>query len=89
MFDGCTDLTTAPELPATTLAYFSYSYMFNGCKKLNYVKCLALDISATSCVFEWLNDVAPSGTFVKASAMKDWTSGNSGIPLNWSVGNAD
>ena len=34
MFDGCTNLTTAPELPATTLAQSCYFYMFNGCIKL-------------------------------------------------------
>ena len=34
MFQGCTSLTTAPELPATTLADCCYSYMFRGCTKL-------------------------------------------------------
>ena len=34
MFNGCTSLTTAPELPATTLANYCYSSMFNGCTSL-------------------------------------------------------
>ena len=34
MFNGCTSLTTAPELPATTLATHCYSDMFNGCTSL-------------------------------------------------------
>ena len=34
MFDGCTNLTTAPELPATTLPEYCYSGMFNGCTSL-------------------------------------------------------
>ena len=34
MFRGCTSLTTAPELPATTLADWCYAYMFSGCKSL-------------------------------------------------------
>ena len=34
MFSGCTGLTTAPELPATTLAQSCYSYMFSGCTSL-------------------------------------------------------
>ena len=34
MFEYCTGLTTAPELPATTLAYSCYSYMFNSCTGL-------------------------------------------------------
>ena len=34
MFDGCTSLTTAPELPATTLPFACYSSMFKGCSNL-------------------------------------------------------
>ena len=34
MFRGCTSLTTAPSLPATTLANYCYSYMFYECTKL-------------------------------------------------------
>ena len=34
MFYGCTNLTAAPALPATTLAESCYSYMFNGCISL-------------------------------------------------------
>ena len=38
MFNGCTSLTTAPELPATTLDTNCYSYMFNGCTSLKRIK---------------------------------------------------
>ena len=34
MFQGCTSLTTAPELPATSFAYYCYSQMFEGCTSL-------------------------------------------------------
>jgi len=34
MFEGCTSLTTAPELPATTLAKNCCSSMFSGCASL-------------------------------------------------------
>ena len=34
MFYGCSSLTSAPELPATTLANYCYSYMFYGCTSL-------------------------------------------------------
>ena len=34
MFNGCTGLTSAPELPATTLADYCYASMFNGCTGL-------------------------------------------------------
>ena len=34
MFEGCTNLITAPALPATTLANYCYSGMFSGCTSL-------------------------------------------------------
>ena len=34
MFSGCTSLTSAPELPATTLKDYCYYYMFYGCSRL-------------------------------------------------------
>jgi hypothetical protein len=34
MFFGCTSLTTAPELPATTLTNYCYRGMFCGCTSL-------------------------------------------------------
>lgn len=38
MFIGCTSLTIAPELPATTLADSCYSGMFSGCSALKRIK---------------------------------------------------
>ena len=34
MFSGCTSLTTAPSLPATTLKDYCYYYMFQNCTSL-------------------------------------------------------
>lgn len=85
MFEGCTSLTTAPELPATTLTNQCYSNMFQNCTSLNYIKCLATDISATNCTNKWVSNVAASGTFIKATSMNDWTTGDSGIPTGWTV----
>ena len=34
LFDGCSSLTTAPELPATTLGKYCYSSMFRYCSSL-------------------------------------------------------
>ena len=87
MFEGCTKLTTAPVLPATTLAPFCCQYMFNSCTKLNYIKCLATDISAYICTYKWVDGVAATGTFVKASSMTSWTTGINGIPNGWTVQN--
>lgn len=85
MFSGCTSLTTAPELPATTLAGSCYGYMFYGCTKLNHIKCLATDISASQCLNNWVENVASTGTFVKATGMTSWSTGTSGIPSGWTV----
>lgn len=88
MFQGCTSLTTAPELPATTLADDCYQYMFQGCTSLNNIKCLATDISAASCTYNWVNRVASAGTFVKNPNMSNWTTGSNGIPSGWTVQDA-
>ena len=88
MFNGCTSLVSAPELPATTLAKNCYYSMFHGCSSLNYIKCLATDISATYSTTNWVNNVANSGTFVKASSMENWTRDANGIPTGWTVQNA-
>ncbi len=89
MFYGCTSLTTAPELPATTLATRCYANMFRGCSSLNYIKCLATDISDYLCTETWVSSVAPTGTFVKDANMSSWTTGESGIPSNWTVQDAE
>ena len=85
MLRNCSSLVTTPELPATTLAERCYFYMFNGCTKLNYIKCLATDISASDCLYGWVTNVASTGTFVKATGMTSWSTGKSGIPSGWTV----
>lgn len=87
MFSGCTALTKAPDLPAQKLVETCFSRMFQGCSNLNYVKCLATDISGSSCTVSWLSGVASIGTFVKAAKMNDWPAGASGIPEGWTVKN--
>ena len=86
MFDGCTSLTTAPELPATTLTIYCYAYMFNECTSLSYIKCLATDISASSCLSYWVQNVAATGTFVKEYKLKSIPiNSESGIPEGWVI----
>ena len=85
MFEGCSSLTNAPELPATTLNFMCYSNMFRNCTKINYIKCLATDISAPSCTSNWVSGVASTGTFVKNPNMASWTEGTNGIPTGWTV----
>lgn len=84
MFQNCTLLTKAPILPATLLTNSCYNEMFNGCSVLSWVKCLATDHSAYNCTYNWLSNVAATGTFIKASGIT-WSTGNSAIPNGWTV----
>lgn len=87
MFRGCTSLTTAPVLSAATLAEGCYYGMFSGCTSLNNITCLAINISASQCVTNWVNGVAATGTFIKDANNTSWTTGDNGIPNNWTVQN--
>ena len=49
MFQGCTSLTTAPDLPATTLALYCYFSMFQGCTSLTKAPDLPATTLATYC----------------------------------------
>ena len=49
MFNECTSLTTAPELPATTLASYCYEYMFDGCTSLTTAPALPATTLAIDC----------------------------------------
>ena len=49
MFDGCTGLTSAPELPATALASYCYQYMFAGCTGLTSAPELPATTLASNC----------------------------------------
>ena len=84
MFNSCTSLTIAPELPANVLVQNCYYCMFQGCTSLNYIKCLATNQSMMY-TYNWVQNVAATGTFVKASSMSSWTTGNDGIPSGWTV----
>ena len=87
MFSDCKSLTTAPELPAKTLMSYCYERMFMNCTKLNYIKMLATNISATGCLSNWVNGVSSTGTFVKNKRMTSLPTGVSGIPSGWTVNN--
>jgi hypothetical protein len=49
MFDGCSSLTTAPALPATTLATGCYRGMFYNCTSLTTAPALPATTLATAC----------------------------------------
>ena len=49
MFQGCTSLTKAPALPATTLADYCYASMFSGCTSLAQAPALPATTLANGC----------------------------------------
>ena len=49
LFQGCTSLTTAPELPATTLAEDCYGYMFRNCTSLTAAPALPATTLTENC----------------------------------------
>ena len=93
LFYGCTSLTAAPELPATTLATRCYSNMFSGCTSLAYIAVKFSSFIGTSYGFlNWVNGVAASGTFRCPTALgTDATisRGTSACPDGWTVVNTD
>ena len=84
MFEECA-LEKAPELNFTTISVSGCGYMFTGCTNLNYVKCLATNITAAGATTSWLGAVSDTGTFVKSSSMGSWTRDINGIPTGWTV----
>ena len=85
LFNECTPLTSAPELPAATLTPWCYAQMFYACSKLNYIKAMFINIPSGVYPFDnWLKNTSPTGTFVKNSAAT-WTNEQVGIPTGWTV----
>jgi hypothetical protein len=85
MFYGCTSLTTAPALPATTLSNYCYQSMFRKCSRLNYIKAMFTTTPSSSYTSSWVDGVSATGTFVKNSAAQ-WTgTGVNSVPTGWTV----
>lgn len=100
MFDGCTALTLAPEIKATTLAdgngdihNGSLAYMFRGCSSLAHIKVAFTDWDSDAATnnlyaYGWVNGVAQSGVFECPSALPVQMD-VSHIPTGWRVVNTD
>ena len=91
LFNGCTSLMSAPELPSVNLSSQCYYRMFKGCTNLNYIKAnFVTDPSDTTnkYTYEWLDGVALIGTFV-ANPEATWTDtvtrSSSTVPENWTI----
>ena len=86
MFNGCTGLTSAPELPATKLMDYCYFQMFFGCKNLSIIK-VHFTIWGSQTNF-WVSKVSSTGTFYKPNALPEKFGANN-IPTGWTVVNID
>ena len=82
MFSGCTSLTTAPALPATTLAQSCYYYMFANCTSLTTAPELPATTLASQCYSYMfygcsnLNYIKMLATNISASyCLSSWVSG--------------
>ena len=60
--------------------------MFNGCSRLNYIKAMFTTTpSSSSYTYNWVQNVAATGTFVKNSAAEWNVTGTNGVPTGWTV----
>lgn len=86
MFYNCTSLVTSPDLLAETLTSYCYYSMFSGCSSMLYIKMLALDVSASSCMSNWVKKVEKQGGVFTKHINATWTtSGDSGVPKKWTI----
>ena len=69
LFSGCTALSTAPELPAMTLADYCYYFMFNGCSSLTTAPELHAQTLKDRCYCYMFNGCSSLTTAPKLSAM--------------------
>jgi hypothetical protein len=59
--------------------------MFNGCSSLTYIKAMFTTTPSSTYTNNWVLGVTSTGTFVKNSEASWTNTGNSGIPINWTV----
>lgn len=79
MFNGCTSLSEAPALPATSLARGCYNGMFYGCTSLNQVICFATSNSYSDSTTDWLTNASSYGQIYSK------TSTNISVPSGWRI----
>ena len=84
LFEGCTSLTKAPELPATDLAPACYGDMFKGCISLNSITVHFTEWGNTT--IGWVNGVSSTGKFYCPSDL-DEEYGEDYIPNGWTKEN--
>ena len=87
MFQDCTSLTQAPELPATTLSGICYVFMFQNCTSLTQVPKLPATTLATACyrgMFEGCTGLSLTTT-KDADHTLAWSLADATEELNWNA----
>ena len=86
LFEGCTSLTKAPELPATTLALSCYRDMFKDCISLNSITVHFTEWEYGNSTMEWVSGVSSTGKFYCPSDL-DEEYGEDYTPTGWTKEN--
>ena len=91
MFDGCSNIETAPYLPAAIHASDAYGMLFQNCTKIKYIK---FNTSNTNQFYMWLNgiNIYTRGIMVNENPDFNPSSFNrttSGCPSSWTLLTSD
>ncbi len=84
MFEGCSDLESAPKLPAEKLAKGCYMNMFKGCTKLDYLEASFSDWNVEDATTGWLSGVSEKGVFFYQGDSSVVRSAST-VPAGWVV----
>lgn len=89
MFQYCTSLVTAPDLPALSAYKYDYQYMFTNCTSLMSCKCNLLSPTFTSAglCYRMFYGISTNGTLYRNPNSATWTKGSAGVPTSWSIEN--
>ena len=79
-----TNIKNTPILPAQTLKEECYLQLFAACKNFSSVTSYANNISATSCLENWMQSVKSSGTFHNLGTAS-YPRNASGVPSGWTI----
>ncbi len=83
LFVGCTVLTSAPPLPATTLAKECYAAMFSGCTKLTSLRVHFNAWTPADATSGWVKDVSATGKFYYKSPLDVSVKDDDHVPANF------
>lgn len=85
MFYYCRNLNSEITLNESTPSTQGLMSMMYNCPKINYIKMLSTNVSASNCLNSWVYKVASTGIFVKHIDATWTNTGTSGVPTNWTV----